>query len=461
MSAAGRPSVRVTASPAERDTPTPAERDTPTPAERDTTNPTGQSITKPAVRNTTNPTVQSGTNPAQRHTTNPTGQGTTNPAQGVAANSLEQSITSPAQGATASPPEQGATSPPRTTTAAGPTKRGGNSPAKRATVHDIAAAAGVSRGTVSRVLNGGYVSAHARAAIEAAIAEVGYVPNTAARNLVMQRSEAVGFVVLEPHSLFLEDPNIGGLMLGANATLSAADYQLVNLVADSERDTQRINRYLGGGFVDGAIIVSARTHDPIIQVVADLGLPATFVGHPSDLAPAIPFVGIDNVASARAITERLLATGRRRVGMIAPAVDRDSGADRLTGFRQALGANFDEDLVVPVPLYDYSYGVQGMLTLLEREPRIDGVFAGSDAVAAGALQALRESGRSVPGDVGVVGFDDSSWALRTQPHLSTVHQPATEIGARAAELVVCQLRGETPERGGVLLPTPIVWRESA
>ena len=141
----------------------------------------------------------------------------------------------PAVRMTASPAERDTTSPPRTTTAAGPAKRGGNSPAKRATVHDIAAAAGVSRGTVSRVLNGGYVSAHARAAIEAAIAEVGYVPNTAARNLVMQRSEAVGFVVLEPHSLFLEDPNIGGLMLGANATLSAADYQLVNLVADSER----------------------------------------------------------------------------------------------------------------------------------------------------------------------------------------------------------------------------------
>jgi transcriptional regulator with XRE-family HTH domain len=110
-------------------------------------------------------------------------------------------------------------------------------PGKRATVHDIAAAAGVSRGTVSRVLNGGYVSASAREAIERAITEVGYVPNTAARNLVMQRSQAVGFIVLEPHTLFLEDPNIGGIMLGANAVLSAADHQMVNLVVDSERDT--------------------------------------------------------------------------------------------------------------------------------------------------------------------------------------------------------------------------------
>jgi DNA-binding LacI/PurR family transcriptional regulator len=332
---------------------------------------------------------------------------------------------------------------------------------KRATVHDVAAAAGVSRGTVSRALNGGYVSAAARAAIAAAIAEVGYVPNTAARNLVTQRSHAVGFIVLEPHSSFLEDPNIGAIMLGANSVLSVAEYQMVNLMVDSARDTERVARYLSGGFVDGAVIVSARTHDPITRVVNDLALPATFVGHPPDLKRDIPFVGIDNVGSARAVTERLAGTGRHRIGMIAAALDRDSGADRLTGFQQALGSRFDSGLVARVPLYDYSSGVTGMRLLLDREPAIDGVFAASDAIAAGALEVLREAGRAVPGDVGVVGFDDSSWARRTQPPLSTVHQPATELGTRAAELVLRQLRGEHIEPGGVFLPTPVVWRDSA
>ncbi|MEU7906184.1 LacI family DNA-binding transcriptional regulator [Actinoplanes sp. NPDC049118] len=334
-------------------------------------------------------------------------------------------------------------------------------PSRRATIHDVAAAAGISRGTVSRVLNGGYVSPQARAAIAAAIAQVGYAPNTAARNLVTQRSQAVGFVVLEPHTLFLEDPNIGAIMLGANATLSDADYQMVNLVVDSERDTQRVSRYLSGGFVDGVIIVSARTHDPIIRVLAQLAVPTTYVGHPRDLPAGIPFVGIDNTGSAKLITQRLMATGRRRIGMIAAAVDRDSGADRVIGFRQALGSRFAPELVVEVPLYDYSWGVKGMRTLLDREPNIDGVFAGSDALAAGALEALRDAGRQVPADVGVVGFDDSSWALRTQPHLSTVRQPATEVGACAADLVLRRLRGDDVDRNGVLLPTPIVWRESA
>ncbi|TFD42042.1 LacI family transcriptional regulator [Cryobacterium sp. TMT2-10] len=332
---------------------------------------------------------------------------------------------------------------------------------RRATIHDVAVEAGVSRGTVSRVINDEpYVSAEARTAIEAAIEKVGYVPNNAARSLVMQRSQAVGFIVHEPHSLFLDDPNIGGILLGANTVLSRADYQMVSLVIDSQRDTDRVARYLSGGFVDGVIIVSARHEDPMIRVVQRLALPAAFVGHPPDLRQ-LPFVGIDNRASARAITERLMATGRKRIGMIAAALDRDSGADRLAGFTDALGPRFDPALVARVPLYTYSDGADGMRALLERDPGIDGVFAASDAVAAGALEALRDAGRSAPGDVGIVGFDDSSWALRTQPHLSTVHQPAFGLGAAAAECVLGQLRGEAQPVGGILLDTPIVWRNSA
>ena len=332
---------------------------------------------------------------------------------------------------------------------------------KRATIHDVAVEAGVSRGTVSRVVNDEpYVSAAARIAIEAAIEKVGYVPNNAARSLVMQRSEAVGFIVHEPHSLFLDDPNIGGILLGANTVLSCADYQMVSLVIDSQRDTDRVARYLSGGFVDGVIIVSARKEDPITQVIEKLRLPAAFVGHPPDLH-RLPFVGIDNRASARAITERLMQTGRTRIGMVAAALDRDSGADRLAGFTDALGDRFDPGLVSQVPLYTFNDGVLGMRALLDRDPLIDGVFAASDAVAAGALEALRHAGRNVPGDVGIVGFDDSSWALRTEPHLSTVHQPALGLGAAAAECVLGQLRGEEQPAGGILLETPIVWRDSA
>jgi DNA-binding LacI/PurR family transcriptional regulator len=332
---------------------------------------------------------------------------------------------------------------------------------RRATIHDVARVSGISRGTVSRVLNGEpYVSDSARTAVEAAIAQVGYVRNTAARNLVTQRSRAVALVVHEPHSLVLEDPNIGNILLGTNAVLSEADYQMVTLILDSKRDSDRVAEYLRGGFVDGAIILSARAGDPIALAVAELGIPASFVGHPPD-TPDIPYIGINNQAAAEQITQRLLGTGRKRVAMIASALDRDSGQDRLAGFIAAMGSDYDERLVVKYPFYTYTAGADGMRELLERDPSIDGVFAASDAIAAGALDVLKAAGRRVPEDVGIVGFDDSSWALRCTPALSTVRQPADALGRRAAQQVLAQLAGEPAPTGGLLLDTEIVWRDSA
>lgn len=319
----------------------------------------------------------------------------------------------------------------------------------------------MSRGTVSRVLNGEpYVSAAARIAIEEAIAKVGYVRNMAARNLVTQRTKAIALIVHEPHSVFLEDPNIGAILLGTNDRLSEAEYQLVCLIIGSDRDSSRVADYLRGGFVDGAIIVSAREHDPIAIAISQIGLPAVFIGHPSG-QPDLPWVGIDNRTAARDVTTRLLATGRTRVGMIAAALDRDSGADRLAGFKDAMGDRFDPALVVDFPLYSRNSGVQGMRELLERAPDIDGVFASADPIAAGAMDVLKDAGRRIPEDVGIVGFDDSDWALRCDPLLSTVRQPADLLGRRAASVVLDLLDGEQPHNADSILPTEIVWRASA
>lgn len=332
---------------------------------------------------------------------------------------------------------------------------------RRATIHDVAAEAGISRGTVSRVLNNEpYVSESARAAVEAAVAKVGYVRNAAARNLVTQRSRAIALIVHEPHSVVLDDPNIGNILLGANAVVSEADHQLVTLMIDSQRDSTRVVEYLRGGFVDAAIILSARVGDPISAAVAELGLPASFVGHPPD-APGIPYIGIDNQAAAEAIVRRLVATGRRRIGMLASGVDRDSGQDRLIGFQRALGDAYDPTLVVRHPFYSYTAGAEGMAELLTREPHLDGVFAASDAVAAGAMEVLHRRGISIPGDIGVVGFDDSAWAIRCVPPLSTVRQPAETLGRRAARQVLDQLSGALDFDRDLILPTDIVWRESA
>lgn len=329
------------------------------------------------------------------------------------------------------------------------------------TVHEVASEAGVSRGTVSRVINGErYVSAEARKAIDAAIIKTGYVPNLAARSLVMQRSQAIGLLVHEPHSMFVEDPNIGEILLGANRALSKAGYLMTMLVIDSDGDTTPVERYLRGGVVDGVIVVSARRHDPLTAMIRRLGLPAAFVGHPPDLDD-LSFVGIDNRKAAEAITRRLVATGRTRIGMIAAALDRDSGADRLAGFSAALGQDFDPERVSQVDLYSYSEGMRGMRALLKRDPSVDGVFAASDSLAAGAMDVLREAGYRVPVDVGVVGFDNSVWALRCDPPLSTVDQPAAGLGEGAAQSVLSQLVGVKPPPGGTFLNAPIVWRGSA
>jgi Transcriptional regulators len=269
----------------------------------------------------------------------------------------------------------------------------------------------------------------------------------------------VALIVHEPDVVFVEDPNIGSILLGANSTLSESNYLMATIVVDSEVDVARVVEYLAGGFVDGAIVVSARVEDPVTRAIEQFAVPAVFIGS-MPILPNATSVGIDNLEASREITTRLLATGRSKVGMIAAALDRTSGADRLAGFEAALGDSFTSSLVVPVDLYTYAAGRAGMQELLSREPLIDGVVAASDAIAAGAMSVLREHGRRIPEDVGVVGFDDSAWALRCNPPLSTVHQPASEVGRVASELVLRLIDGEVVGVGTVL-ETPVVWRDSA
>lgn len=331
---------------------------------------------------------------------------------------------------------------------------------RRPTVREVAAIAGVSRATVGRYVNGqGYISVAARNAVASAIEEVGYVPSISARNLVSQSTRMVALIVHEPDVVFVEDPNIGSILLGANSTLSESNYLMATIVVDNEVDVARVVKYLAGGFVDGAIVVSARVEDPVTRAIEQFAVPAVFIGN-MPILPNATSVGIDNLEASREITTRLRATGRSKVGMIAAALDRTSGADRLAGFEAALGDSFTRSLVAPVDLYSYAAGRAGMQELLSREPLIDGVVAASDAVAAGAMSVLREHGRRIPEDVGVVGFDDSAWALRCHPPLSTVHQPASELGRVASELVLRLIDREVIGEDTVL-ETPVVWRDSA
>ncbi len=315
----------------------------------------------------------------------------------------------------------------------------------------------LSRGTVSRVLNDEpYVSAEAREAVQAAVRRVGYVRSAAARSLVTRRSGAVALIVHEPSVQVLDDPNIGNILIGTNTVLSEADQQLVTIMVDSGRDNERVVEYLRGGFVDGAIVLSARDGDPVTRAIEEIGLPACFVGHPSD-APNTSYIAIDNRAAAEQITRRLVETGRQRIGMLASGLDRDSGQDRLEGFTAALGDRFDPSLVARNPLFSYTAGVEGMRELLDRAPDVDGGLRGVGRGGRRAMDVLQRAGRSVPGDVGVVGFDDSAWALRCDPPLSTVRQPRAHprrargaAGPRADRRTETRpARSDPADRGGL------------
>lgn len=328
-----------------------------------------------------------------------------------------------------------------------------------ATLADVAALAGVSQMTVSRVINGAaYVSEQRRRDVQRAIEQTGYISHQAARSLVTRRTNSIAFVVAESQHQFFTDPVFGAMVLGANERLSADDLQLVTIVCTTPADRVRASRYIRAGHVDGALLASFHRDDPLLREVSRAGIPAVMAGRPLR-SVRIPYVDVNNRKGAREITQYLLDAGCRRIATIAGPLQMSSGRHRLDGFRDAVGDQLDPQWIAQGDFTRES-GHQAMLELLQRAPDLDAVFAANDAMAAGAVAALQAAGRRIPGDVRVAGFDDSSIATETRPQLTTVHQPLTEIGRRMALLLIRQVTSADPVRS-VLLPTSLVLRESA
>jgi len=328
------------------------------------------------------------------------------------------------------------------------------------TIDDVAAASGVSRGTVSRVLNGGhYVSPKAQEAVRRAMQRTGYVVNNNARSLATRRSNYVAFVVSEPQELLFEDPNFGVLMRACTRALSENDIGMVLMVAGDHKERERVSRYARGGYVDGLLLISAHTGDEMLQDFDRAELPRVCCGRPLGHEGAIPYVAADDRGGARMMTQHLLDAGRRRVATITGPLDTPGGADRLAGYRDVLGEAATPDLVVSSPGFTYAGGEQAMAELLRQAPDLDAVFVAADLMAAGALATLRRAGRSVPGDVAVGGFDDSPVAMTTEPALTTIRQPLARVGREMVQQLLRQFDGEDVEP--LVLPTELVLRHSA
>ncbi|MFD4917302.1 LacI family DNA-binding transcriptional regulator [Streptomyces virginiae] len=337
-------------------------------------------------------------------------------------------------------------------------------PGSRPTLEAVAEHAGVSRATASRVVNGGDgVRAHLVDRVRTAIRELGYVPNPAARTLVTRRTGAVAVIIAEPEVRIFSDPFFSRQVRGIAKELTAHDTQLVLLLVEDRGDYDRIERYLAGGHVDGALAFSLHTDDPLPAITRRIGMPTVYGGRPGwttgtgeSTDEGVVYVDADNRGGAREAVRYLLAQGRRRIAHIAGPLDQTSAADRLSGYRDALAAAgpelFAEGDFTPAG------GARAMAELLDRDAGIDAVFAGNDLMATGALRVLRESGRTVPGDVALVGFDDAEpVAESADPPLTTVRQDIEGMGRLMARLLMRSLNGG-PDGGrhGRTTPDPVI-----
>ncbi|MDL4816131.1 LacI family DNA-binding transcriptional regulator [Actinomadura opuntiae] len=330
----------------------------------------------------------------------------------------------------------------------------------RPTLEEVAARAGVGRGTVSRVVNGSpRVSERARQAVLKAIDELGYVPNRAARTLVTRRTDTVALVIAESDQRLFGEPYFAGIIRGISNGLGDTGLQLLLALARSPAEYARLEHYLTTQHVDGVLLTSLHAEDPLPAKLEANGVPTVLGGRPPGLSP-VSYVDVDNRLGAREAVGHLITGGRRRIATIAGPQDMGVGIDRLAGYREALG---EAGLPEYVAFGDFgeATGISAAEELLAREPELDAVFAASDPMALGTLRVLRHAGRRVPGDVAVIGFDDSAAAPLADPPLSSVHQSPEEMGVAMARLLISRIRGEAVADPVVIMRPHLVLRESA
>lgn len=328
------------------------------------------------------------------------------------------------------------------------------------TLEEVARRSGVSRSTVSRVINDHpHVQTTTRERVQAVVRQLDFQPNRAARSLAQGRSRTLGLLIPQGVGVLFTDPYFPIFVQGVTAACAAAEYAVMLWLAAPAYERQTLLQMLHGGQIDGVIVSSLLTDNSIIGALLAGGRPFVLVGR-HDSAPNLTYVDVDNVTGAHSIVAHLLQLGRRRVAHIAGPATMRVGQDRLRGYTTALrqhGLPLTPDLVAEGDFSEAS-GYAAMRRLLPHRP--DAVFAASDAMAFGALRALQAAGRAVPADVAVAGFDDLPAAAFCQPPLTTVRQPIDQLADQAVTLLLDQLR-EPPSRARrVILPGELIIRQS-
>jgi LacI family transcriptional regulator len=330
-------------------------------------------------------------------------------------------------------------------------------------LEEIARLAGVSRSTVSRVVNDDpRVSDSARERVNEVIRTHNYQPNAAARSLASRRTRMLGIRIPGEVSFIFSDPYFPELVQGVVDACNEADYGLM-LMMEPENDpvsAERIyQRVIRGRHIDGVILSTSIIGDPFAGRVAADGMPAVMIGR----HPILPTVDIDNAASAKSAVGHLIDHGYRQIAHVRGPRNIAAANERAEGYEAALteaGIPVDTTLIVPGD-FSESSGALAMRQLLDREKgRPDAVFAGSDTMAAGVLRALDEAGLSVPDEIAVFGFDGLPHQLLRHPTLSTVVQSVANLGKTAVQLLLDRVADPERSTEHVYLPTRLELRGS-
>jgi DNA-binding LacI/PurR family transcriptional regulator len=325
------------------------------------------------------------------------------------------------------------------------------------TLDELAALAGVSRATVSRVINGGPVSEATRRRVLSVLERSNYRPNAAARTLASGRSGVVGVVMHVPPGLLFQDAYFSKLLHGMSDALSERAAGMMLWLGNRSKE-ETLDQILWTGPLDGVIVTADNLDDPLVDGLLASTLPTVLIGHRrSDRSAS--YVDIDHVQAADAVTSHLVATGRRRIGHISGRRGTVAGEDRIAGYRQAMArAGLATDGLVVEGDFNRVSGATAAVELLERG--VDAIFCANDATAQGALDTIQASGLRVPDDVALAGFDDIEFAAQLDPPLTTIRAGVQQQGAEAAHTLLELLRHPEDGPRRVLLPTELVIRES-
>ncbi len=328
------------------------------------------------------------------------------------------------------------------------------------TLEEVARHSGVSRSTVSRVINNDpHVSEETRQRVLQAITELDYHPNAVARSLAAGHTQIIGLVIPTAVAMLFSDPYFPRLIQGVVAACNASDYSVMLWIGEPEYERRTIHRHLNSGLLDGIIIASAVRDDPIVSAVRRSSLPFVMVGRPEE--PDINYVDVDNVQGAREAVLHLLRQGYRRIATITGTLNTTAALDRLTGYRQALqqyGLTVDEALIAEGDFTEES-GARAMQQLLPHHP--DALFCASDTMAQGAMRVIRAAGLHIPDDIALIGYDDMAFAANLEPPLSTVRQPIETMGQEAVHLLLDLGTDPDAEPRHLILPTELVIRASS